>query len=80
MDNSESFDWLENIALIVRDVMSVQEFQILLMKRFALMVALLLPDVADYRAKMEMRNRRRAKTFLPRKTAANPSLLVDVIA
>ena len=44
------------------------------------MVILLVADVIDRRAYMRMRNGKCTKPLLPRKTAANPSLLVDVIS
>ena len=50
VDKSDSLDWLENIALIVRNLMPSQKFQILFLKWLATMVILLVADVVDHRA------------------------------
>lgn len=44
-----SFNCFENVTLIVGNIMAVQEFQILLLKRIVTMVILLVPNVIDHR-------------------------------
>ena len=46
------FNWLENVTLIVRNLMPPQQFNILLLKWFATMVILLVPNVIDHRVQM----------------------------
>jgi hypothetical protein len=69
----------ENVTLIVCNVMSLQKFDIFLLKRLSPMMRLLIVNVVGYTIQMGMGNRKRAITFLPRKMATDPSLLIDVI-
>jgi hypothetical protein len=43
-----SFNGLKNVTLVVGNIMAVQEFQILLLKRAAAMTILLVADAIDY--------------------------------
>jgi hypothetical protein len=43
-----SFNGLKNVTLVVGNIMAVQESQILLLKRAAAMMILLVSDVIDY--------------------------------
>jgi hypothetical protein len=53
--------------------MALKKLNIFLLKRFSAMMQRLIAT------QMRMRNRKRAKAFLPRKPASDPFLLVDVM-
>jgi len=59
--------------------MPLQKLNIFFLKRFSMMMQLLIANVVGYAAQMRMRNRKRAESFLPRKSASDPLLLVDMI-
>ena len=70
---------LENITLIVWDVMSLQKLQIFALKRLSAMMRGLTTNISDDAIEMRMGDGKRAVTFLPRKPASQPPLLVNVI-
>ncbi len=78
-EDPNSFYWLENITLIERNVMSLQKFNVLLLERFSAMVRLLIANIIAHATEMRMRNGKRTESLLPRKSASDPLLLVDMI-
>ena len=59
--------------------MPLQKFNIFFLKRFSMMMQLLIANIVGYAAQMRMRNGKRAESFLLRKSASDPLLLVDMI-
>jgi hypothetical protein len=62
---TNSFHWLKNVAPIVSDVVPLQKFDVFLVERFPAVMLFLATNIADHCIQMRMRNRKRAKSFLP---------------
>ena len=74
-----SLDRLKYVALIVRNMMPFQKRSVFLLKRLSAMMRLLIENVVGNTVEMGMGRGKRAVTFLPRKPASQPPLLVNVI-
>ncbi len=68
---------LKNIPLVVFNVEPAQQLDILLSKRAARMMPLLILNIPDHRVHLGARIRKRPKPFLPGESSVDPSLLVD---
>jgi len=77
--DAASFNGFENIFAIESDMVAVQKIKILALKRLFPVMRLLILDVARYAAQIRVGDRKCSKPFLPRKTTADPFLLVNVI-
>lgn len=74
-----SLNWLKHVALIVWNVMPLQKLNVFLLERLSAMMRLLSANVVGHTIQMGMRYRKRAITFLPRKSTTDPAVLIDVI-
>ena len=68
---------LEDIPLVVINLELAKEFKVFLAKCLPCMVALLVLNVPDYGINLGSRVGKSPKTFLPGKSSAYPSLLVN---
>src|SRR6266404_5176285 len=69
----------EDVALVVRYFVFLQECKVLLAKSLACMVLHLITDVINHSAQLGVRVRKRAEALLPGKPALHRAVLVDVV-
>src|SRR6266446_9516317 len=75
--HGDLFDGLEDVSLVVRDLEFIEQGLVFVAEALAGLVLFLVLDIADDRAELGVRIRKRAKALLPLEASRHPAPFVD---